>query len=237
MTESELESGQVSPEAEETPTPAVPSAPSGDEQTSEAPTDDVSALRQEIADLKESVADQIARGLQGHKDRRIARLEERLETLIEAQAPQPEPSPEPVVGATETAVESRMVRFARRILGNEGIDSAEGSDYEQWVKSYRFVSEDRFYDDLEAWVDQTKTKAARQEAPGPASVSTPASSAATISEDVDELAAELYRLQRPGPNEPGLTHPDNIARRKEISDRLRQIGPSGKVIGGQFVPD
>ncbi len=45
------------------------------------------------------------------------------------------------------------------------------------------------------------------------------------SEDAEELAAELAQLQRPGPNEPGVTHPDNIARRKEIDAKLKTLTP------------
>ena len=224
MTESVLESDQVAQETVESPIPSVPSAKPGDEQPSAAPTEDVSALREEIRLLKESIPDQIERGLQSQKDIRIRKLEERLDEMSESQVVEPEPSQPPVVGATENEVESRMQRFARRILATAGI-AANDPRYDEFVGKHQFISENRFYDDLENWIDTTTTKEARQQAAGAASVSQPAGSQAGLSEDAEELAAELERLQYPGPNEPGVTHPDNKARRKEINAKLKTLTP------------
>ena len=249
MTESELESGQITPETEETPTPAVPSAKTGDKQPSAAPTEDVTALLEKFANLERSIPDLIERGIQSTKDRRLDALgalgedgiqslkrfksyldkfggdeekaikEMRVDDLL-----QTGPSKAEVVGATDAAVEGRMQRFARRILATAGI-AANDPRYDEFVGKHRFVSENRFYDDLENWIDATTTKEARQQAAGAASVSQPAGSQAALSGDADDLAAEMERLQYPGPDEPGVTHPDNIARRKEIRAQLKTLTP------------
>jgi len=248
MAESELESGQLAPETEDAPIPAVPLAKTDDKQPSATPTEDVTALLERLDKLEQDIPDLIERGIQSTKDRRFKPLEAlgeegveglkrfkayldkyndedeaikqmRLDQMLEAG-----PSKAEVVGATDAAVEGRMQRFARRILGTAGI-AANDPRYDEFVAGYSFVSENRFYDDLEAWIDTTTTKEARQVAAGPASVSQPAGTLASLSGDADELAEELARLQNPGPDEPGVTHPDNMARRKEILAKLKTLTP------------
>ena len=248
MTESELESGQTIPETEELPIPAVPSTQTDDKQPSAAPEADVTAILERFETLEQSIPDLIERGIQSTKDRRFRPLEAggeegveglkrfkiyldkyndedeaikqmRLDQMLEAG-----PSQAEVVGATDAAVEGRMTRFARRILATAGI-AANDPSYDEFVAGHQFVSENRFYDALEEWIDTTTTKAARQEAAGAASVSQPAGTQAALSGDAEELAEELDRLQNPSPDEPGLTHPDNRARRKEIVAKLKTLTP------------
>jgi len=256
MTESELESGQTIPETEDVPSPAVPSTQADDKQPSAAPEVDVTALLEKFDSLEQSIPDLIERGIQSTKDKRFKPLEALGEEGVEGlkrfnsylkkyggdedeaikqmrldQMLESGPSKAEVVGATDAAVEGRMTRFARRLLATAGIANNDPR-YDEFVAGHQFVSENRFYDALEDWIDTTTTKEARQKAAGAASVSQPAGTQAGLSSDAEELAAELERLQNPSPNEPGLTHPDNIARRKELVAKLKTVTPQRPDIRG-----
>jgi hypothetical protein len=250
-----MESDLESSEREETPKPSLPSVQPGDSKPSAGGQVDadglVETISQRVIDAleKEVLPSLTERAMQSTKDRRFRPLaelgEDGIDALksfkryldkyngdeeeairqmrIDATLGQEAPSPS-VVGATGSTLEGRMDRFARRILSTAGLDLKDPR-YEEWVTSYRFVSEDTFYDDLEANADRWRTQSLKQTESVSGASTAPAEGSFVSSEDPDELAAQLERLQHPRPGEPGITHPDNIKQRQAIRDKLKALTP------------
>lgn len=255
MTENPTESARDTQEPTATPKPVVPSVDTGAQQTSEGGRVDASDLAkqvenltQQFEELRGSLPDLAERAIQSTKDRRLRPLadlgEEGIEALrsfkryLDKYGDEEEAIrqmridsrldgsavPNQAVGAAGMGLEGRMERVARRFLANAGL-SISDPRYEEWANAYGFSDEERFYDDLEVQIDTWRTQTAKQtQAVGEGTV-VPAPASYALSEDAEELAAQLARLQAPQPGEPGITHPDNIAQRKAILEKLKTVTP------------
>ena len=74
-------------------------------------------------------------------------------------------------------------------------------------------------------MDVWKTQKVKQDTAVTSASTAPAEGSFVLSEDVEELSAELERLQKPQIGEPGLLDPANIARRKAINEKLKMLTP------------
>ena len=239
MTEEKLESGQEVTEEKEQPTPA-PSVPSGDEPTS-APEVNAEALVEQLAPLlAEKLRPEWEKADQSVKDKRIAGLTddvERLKVYLASSDGDVDKAikemriddmlageSQPVVGTTGKEVQGAMEAISAQYLSSAGIDF-EDPGYKALVQQYGWIKTPENWEPVvKAFIETKLTKEAKQE--GVTSAAVVSSIGAVVSsEDPDELAAELERLQAPGPNELGVTHPDNIARRKEINAKLKTLTP------------
>lgn len=237
MTEETLESGPEPQEPQGSPSPVVPSAPSGDKPTSAEPRLDAAVLDR-LAKLEqqlEKLPDIVERGIQSTKDRRFAALEGvNPDTLAKfkkyldqfggdenrairemqvddmlARGSQQQPR-----GGGDAMVTERMTRYARRILATAGIDFND-SGYKELVQranaNWNSVGEDGFYDMLENFANERSTKAVKQAGVTPAAKVAPAGAVST-SRTAAEIAADLAELQR--------TDPRNIEGRKALRAEL-----------------
>jgi hypothetical protein len=239
MTEAPLESGQEVQETTEQPTP-TPSVPSGDKQTS-APEVNAEALVEQLVPLlTEQLRPEWEKADQSVKDKRIAGLTddvERLKVYLSASGGDVDKAvremkvddmlsgeSQPVVGATGNEVQGAMEAISAMKLSAAGIDF-EDPGYLALVGQYGWIQTPEHWGAvLDAYIGTGKTKEAKQEGVTAAAV-VGNIGATVVSEDADEIAAELDRLQAPGPNENGVTHPDNIARRKELNAKLKALTP------------
>jgi hypothetical protein len=243
MTDEKLESGQEPQETQETPSPAVPSVPSGDKQTSAPPVDAEALARQLAPHLVEALRPEWQKDDQSVKDKRIAGLESNVDALtaqLKAMGVSPDViakaqreaavdimlkgQQEPVRGGTEGEVKGAMESISAQYLSEAGI-AFDDPAYLALVKEYGWINTaDNWRAVMKTFVETASTRQAKQASITPAAVIGQASKTET-SDDADALAAELERLQHPRPGEPGLSHPDNKQRRKEINARLKELTP------------
>lgn len=239
MTEAPLESGQEVQEVVEQPTP-TPSVPSGDKQTS-APEVNAEALVEQLVPLlTEQLRPEWEKADQSVKDKRLQGLTddvERLKIYLSASGGDVDKAiremkvddllagePQSVVGATGNEVQGAMEAISTMKLSAAGIPF-EDTGYLALVGQYGWIQNPEHWGSvLDTYIGTRVTKEAKQTGvTGAAVVSNIGGT--VVSEDADVLAAELDRLQHPGPNESGVTHPDNIARRKEINAKLKELTP------------
>jgi len=243
MADETLESGQEVVEAQETPTPEVPSVPSGDKLPSAEPRLDAAALAEKLEQLEkkfEELPTLVERSIQSTKDRRFAALEGLDPDLLrkfknyldqygdedrairemqvdEMLARESRPSGR---GGSDARGTERMSRYARRVLPTAGIDF-DDPESKQLVQrasaNWNVVGEEGLYDMLDQFVDSITTKQAKQSGITPAAAASPAGATPT-GRSVEEIAAELERVQR--------LDPKNVELRKQLLKELREAESS-----------
>jgi len=228
-----LESTQEQPEAEESPTPSVPSVVSGDTQPSETQFDP-DALASKTAELLRPMIEQeVSRTFQSGKDRRFADVEliskylkeaggdvskaardMKLDEIYESLGSEGEVGTyTPGSGSDEAFMEART----GQLLRDAGIDF-EDPDYKMLVAQYggRVTDPNQWLAVVEGFTATRQTKRAKQEnIPGAAAASEGGNVlSAGGDEDIETLTQELNKLQAlPATAE-------TMAKRKELRQRL-----------------
>ena len=196
MADETLESGQEVVEAQETPTPEVPSVPSGDKLPSAEPRLDAAALAEKLEQLEkkfEELPTLVERSIQSTKDRRFAALE---------------------------GLDPDLLRKFKNYLdqyGDEDRAIREMQLVQRASANWSVVGEEGFYDMLDQFVDSKTTKQAKQSGITPAAAASPAGATPT-GRSVEEIAAELERVQR--------LDPKNVELRKQLLKELREAESS-----------
>ncbi len=228
-----LESTQEKPEAEESPTPSVPSVVSGDTQPSASQFDPDALASKTAEKLRPVIQEEVARTFQSAKDVRYSSVE-KIHAYLEAAGGDVAKATrdmkldeiyerldsEGEVGAYTPGSESDEAFMEARtgqLLRDAGIDF-EDPDYKMLVAQYggRVTDPGQWISVVEGFTAQRQDKRAKQEnIPGAAAAS---ESGTVISvegdEDIETLTQELDKLMAlPATAE-------TMAQRKELQEKL-----------------
>ena len=222
--EEQLESGQEVVEAQEQPSPAVPSVPSGVEQAS-APSLDLDNLAEKVAGMvREGLQVDIERGIQSTKDRRFSDVERVIKALKDAGGDEmlairnmqiddliaQGALPAEVPGRTDDGMEVAFEAISKEILSGANIPF-DDAEYNALVTEYegRVRNPEHWRSIAQAHVDRRRIQSERQEGVTPAASSSALDGTPPSTGDSDdELLEKIDEL---------LKHPlQNIKERKEL---------------------
>ena len=231
--EGKLESTQEQPEAEESPTPSVPSVVSGDTQPSETQFDPDALASKTAEKLRPMIQEEVARSFQSGKDVRYASVEKihsyleaaggdvakatrdmKLDEIYERLDSEGEVGAyTPGSGSDEAFMEART----GQLLRDAGIDF-EDPDYKMLVAQYggRVTDANQWISVVEGFTATRQSKRAKQEnIPGAAAASEGGNViSAEDDKDIETLTQELNKLQAlPATAE-------TMEKRKELRKRL-----------------
>lgn len=216
--EKATESAQVAPEAEEKPAPRVPSAASEDQRTSR-PEDSLDRL-------EALVDDAVSRKQQSIKDKRIAKLEKQLQSLLEASDEAPSESAVPGRTApVEDEDGAFMEAMSEQILVGAGM-ALDDPEYEELVDRYegKITNPDRWERVLREFATSHKNKDVKRQTVTEAAKAPSTAEAADIEGgDAESVAGELAALQLGQMGDP--FSPANRKRQEELIAKLNELEP------------
>lgn len=227
--EEQLESGQEVVEAQEQPSPAVPSVPSGVEQAS-APSLDLDNLAEKVAGMvRAGLQEDVERQFQSTKDRRYASVEKiaayldthggdvekaTREMKMDELLARDSDSPSSVPGRTEEEIRAEIAATfeatSKEILSGANIPF-DDAEYNALVKEYadRIRNPEHWRTVVQALADRRRIQSERQEGVTPAASSSALGGTPPSGGDTDDELLEKIEVL--------LKHPlQNIEERKGL---------------------
>ena len=229
----ELESGQEVVEAQEQPSPAVPSVPSGVEQAS-APSLDLDNLAEKVAGMvREGLQVDIERGIQSTKDRRFADVEKiaaylkdsggdiekaTREMKVDEILARESGAPSPVLGRTEDETKAAFGAISEEILSGADI-AFDDPEYLAFVAKHnkKITTPEAWRSVLQSHADRRRIQSARQEGVTASAISSATGGASPASDDSYEgLANQLGALR-------GKFDPESQKIRGAIQEKMAEL--------------